>query len=168
VQPPPSEVSQERPSSSEPTVAALTPVIAPPTSKQKKASLANEQMKDAEFATATEEPEKSGERTGPPNRIWPVQTIEGASGRLVRIGHFATASEAERGWETVLTQYPGMQRLRSLPVAIKSLRDGHLYYRLQVGTTSEAHSDVVCQRVRDMDQSCTVIGSDEGSGESAT
>ena len=167
------EVSQEQPSSSEVIIAEPRPVVVTPTPKQKEESHAADQVEDAEPATAIEaaagpKPEKSGERAADPDRTWPVQTIEGASGRLVRIGHFATASEAKKGWETVVRQYPGMERLKSLPVAIKSLRNGQLYYRLQVGTTSQAHSDVVCQRVRDMDQSCSVIGSDEGSGESAT
>lgn len=167
------EVSQERTSSSEVIVADPRPVVVAPTPKQKESSLAADQVEDAEPATAIEaaavqKPEKSSERAADPDRIWPVQTVEGASGRLVRIGHFASASEAKKGWETVLRQYPGMERLKSLPVAIKSLRNGQLYYRLQVGTTSQAHSDVVCQRMRDMDQSCSVIGSDEGNGESAT
>lgn len=161
-----------RPANSEAIVAEPGPIVTAPVSKDM-ASVANAQIKKAEPATAVEaaarqKPDKSGESTAGPNHIWPVQKVEGASGRLVRIGHFATASEAEKGWETVLRKYPGMQRLKSLPVPIKSLRDGHLYYRLQVGTTSQAHSDVVCQRMQDMDQSCTVIGSEEGGGESAT
>jgi hypothetical protein len=165
------EVSHERSSGSE--AAEPMPVVIVSTSKSKEASRPRDQVKDAEPVSASEaaigkKPETLGERTAAPTGIWPVQTIEGASGRLVRIGHFATESDAKKGWETVLRQYPGMQGLKSLPVPIKSLRDGHLYYRLQVGTTSRAHSDVVCQRVRDMDQSCSVIGSDEGSEESAT
>lgn len=174
----PLEVNEERPSSSAPIAAARIPVIAPATSKQnatsKRESLpANEQVKDAKPTAAIDAATvgkrgESGEHTAAPDGIWPVQTVEGASGRLVRIGHFATAAEAEKGWETVLREYPGMRRLKSLPVSIKSLRDGHIYYRLQVGTTSQAHSDVVCERMRDMDQSCTVIGSDEASKDSAT
>jgi hypothetical protein len=165
------DVSHERSSSSE--VAEPVPVVIVSTSKPKEASPRRDQVKDAEPVTANEaaigqKPEIPAERTAAPTGIWPAQTIEGASGRLVRIGHFATESDAKKGWETVLRQYPGMQNLNSLPVPIKSLRDGHLYYRLQVGTTSHAHSDVVCQRVRDMDQSCSVIGSDDGSEESAT
>ncbi len=167
------EVSHERSSSSDTIVAEPMPVVVASTSKPKEASPPGDDVKDAEPVIATgaaigQKPEKPSERTAAPTGIWPVQTVEGASGRLVRIGHFATESDAKKSWETVLRQYPGMQGLKSLPVPIKSLRDGHLYYRLQVGTTSHAHSDVVCQRMRDMDQSCSVIGSDEGSEESAT
>ena len=120
-----------------------------------------------EEASSVSAADQSNKDTADRSGIWSAQVVEGASGRLVRIGHFATVGEAQKGWEAVLRQYPGMQRLRSVPIAIKSLRDGHTYYRLQVGTTSTAHSDVLCQRARDMDQSCTVIGSDEGSGENS-
>ena len=93
--------------------------------------------------------------------IWPADTVEGASGKLVRVGKFTTAGEAEEGWHKVLRQYPGMQRLSALPVPIKSLRDGHVYYRLQIGTNSLEHSEVLCNRVQNMHQSCTIIGTDE-------
>lgn len=89
------------------------------------------------------------------------------SRRLVRIGRFATATDAQQGWARIVHQWPGMQGLSTAAVAIQSLRDGRTYYRVQVSTTSPAHSEVVCQRARDLDQSCTIIGSDEGSTESA-
>ena len=91
----------------------------------------------------------------------PADTVEGASGKLVRVGRFTTAGEAEKGWHKVLRQYPGMQRLSALPVPIKSLRDGHVYYRLQIGTNSLEHSEVLCNRVQNMHQSCMIIGTDE-------
>lgn len=138
--------------------------------QEKKAPVRNDQAKPRESVSgkeaspvpAADQPNKN---TADLNGIWSAQVVEGAGGRLVRIGHFSTVSEAQKRWEAVLRQYPGMQRLRSLPVAIKSLRDGHTYYRLQVGTSSPAHSEVLCQRARDMDQSCTVIGLDQGSRE---
>lgn len=170
-QPSHSDVRSTRISSSEPTVGAPVPGLGAPIHEQKKALGPNEQIQGAEAATirelAAKTPEKSGERAADSDGIWPVQMIEGASGRLIRIGNFTTASEAAKGWETVIRQYPGMQRLPVLPVPIKSLRDGHIYYRLQVGTTSQAHSEVVCDRMRNMNQSCAVIGSDQASGESA-
>jgi hypothetical protein len=118
--------------------------------------------KSVEYESA----KKVDEPSAASDRAWPVQTVEGAAGRLVRIGRFETALEAQKSWDTVLRKYPGMERLKVLPVPVKSLRDGQLYYRLQVGTTSQAHSEVVCDRVRNMDQSCTVIGSEEGASDS--
>jgi hypothetical protein len=101
------------------------------------------------------------------NRRSAAPKVQPPSEAMVRIGRFATPSDAEKGWATVLHEWPGMQGLRVVPVPINSLRDGKTYYRLQVGTTSRAHSEVVCQRAHELDQSCTVIGSDENSGESS-
>jgi len=96
-----------------------------------------------------------------------AQTIEGASGRLIRIGRYLSEEEAAKGLEEAVRHYPGMHKLQSLAVAIKSLRDGHTYYRLQVATGSEAQSEVLCERVRELHQNCTIIGSNEPSGETA-
>jgi len=95
--------------------------------------------------------------------LWSAERVEGASGRLVRVGNFRSAEEANEGWRATMRKYPGMQRLPTRVVLIQSLRDGLTQYRIQVGTTSQAHSEVLCQRVRAIHQSCTVIGVDEGS-----
>ena len=89
---------------------------------------------------------------------WPVRQVDGSSGRMVRIGTFASARQAKRGWWTVVGTYPGMKRIPALVVPVRSLRNGQTYYRLQMGTTSHAHSEVLCQRMRIVGQSCVVIG----------
>lgn len=100
-------------------------------------------------------------RAAPKKRVlkaWPVRQVEGASGRMVRIGTFASARQAKRGWWKVVGTYPGMTRIQTLVVPVRSLRNGETYYRLQMGTTSHAHSEVLCQRMRIIGQSCVVIG----------
>ena len=89
---------------------------------------------------------------------WPVRQVDGASGRMVRIGTFASPRQAKRGWWKVVGTYPGMKRIPALVVPVRSLRNGQTYYRLQMGTTSQAHSEVLCQRMRIVGQSCVVIG----------
>ena len=89
---------------------------------------------------------------------WPVRQVDGASGRMVRIGTFASPRQAKRGWWKVVGTYPGMKRIPALVVPVQSLRNGQTYYRLQMGTTSQAHSEVLCQRMRIVGQSCVVIG----------
>ena len=42
-------------------------------------------------------------------------------------------------------------------VPVQSKRNSKIYYRLQMGTTSQAHSVVLCQRLRMIGQSCIVI-----------
>ena len=87
-----------------------------------------------------------------------MRVIDGASGRLVRIGTFATAHEAKKGWWALIRMNPALQRLPALVVPVRSLRNGQTYYRLQMGTTSPAHSEILCQRMRMIAQSCVVIG----------
>lgn len=91
--------------------------------------------------------------TGP----WPVRAVEGASGRLVRVGAFRTARQAKKGWWAIVKVNPTLKRLPALVVPVQSLRNGNVYYRLQMGTTSQAHSAVLCQRMRMIAQSCVVI-----------
>jgi hypothetical protein len=89
---------------------------------------------------------------------WPVRVIEGASGRLVRIGAFVSPHQAKRGWWAITKVNPALKRLPALVVPVQSSHDGRIYYRLQMGTTSQAHSTVLCQRMRMIAQSCVVIG----------
>ena len=91
-------------------------------------------------------------------KFWPVREVDGAAGRMVRIGTFATPRQAKKGWWKVVGTYPGMKRIQTLVVPVRSLRNGQTYYRLQMGTTSHAHSEVLCQRMRVVGQSCVVIG----------
>lgn len=89
---------------------------------------------------------------------WPVREIDGASGRLVRIGAFVTPHQAKRGWWAITKVNPALKHLPALVVPVQSLRNGRVYYRLQMGTTSQAHSAVLCQRMRMIAESCVVIG----------
>jgi hypothetical protein len=119
----------------------------------------------AEAIPATSEPETALNQTiaaqeaprpvksGP----WPVRVVDGASGRLVRVGAFRTARQAKKGWWAIVKVNPALKRLPALVVPVQSLRNGQTYYRLQMGTSSQAHSTVLCQRMRMIAQSCVVI-----------
>jgi len=93
-----------------------------------------------------------------PPQPWPVRVIEGADGRLVRVGAFASVHQAKRGWWAIVRVNPALKRLPALVVPVRSLRNGQVYYRLQMGTTSQAHSTVLCQRMRMIAEPCVVIG----------
>jgi hypothetical protein len=106
---------------------------------------------------AKAEPKPEPEKPEAP-QPWPVRIIDGASGRLVRIGAFLSPHQAKRGWCAITKVNPALKHLPALVVPVQSLRNGHVYYRLQMGTTSQAHSAVLCQRMRMIAQSCVVIG----------
>jgi hypothetical protein len=88
---------------------------------------------------------------------WPARVVEGSSGRLVRVGTFASRKQAKRGWFALMRVNPSLQRLPALVVPVASARDGKTYYRLQMGTTSQAHSVALCQKLRMIGQSCVVV-----------
>ena len=88
---------------------------------------------------------------------WPVRVVDGASGRLVRVGAFRSVRQAKKGWWAIVKANPALKHLQALVVPVQSLRNGQVYYRLQMGTTSQAHSTVLCQRMRMIAQSCVVI-----------
>jgi hypothetical protein len=53
--------------------------------------------------------------------------------------------------------YPAMARLPALVVETRNSRGRH-FYRFQIGTTSQAHSEVLCQRMQKIRFSCAVVG----------
>ena len=89
--------------------------------------------------------------------LWPVRAESNSAGRLVRIGRYTSARNAKRGWHQVARAYPGMQQLPALVVPVRGAQTGRTYYRLQMGTTSQAHSEVLCQRAHAINLSCVVL-----------
>jgi hypothetical protein len=141
----------------EPIVAPPTPIIEPPHKVERVAErVLSTPRPTPETAPATIETPKvpESERLEP----WPVRVIDGAAGRLVRIGGFSSVHQAKRGWWAIVKVNPTLKRLPALVVPVRSLQNGRIYYRLQMGTTSQAHSAVLCQRMRMMARPCVVIG----------
>lgn len=92
-----------------------------------------------------------------PMPVWPASVSQGAYGRVVRIGAYGSRRAAKIGWWKIVSKYPGMRRLKAVVAPVQS-PSGRIYYRLQFGTTSQAHSEVLCQRMRVIARTCAVIG----------
>ena len=91
---------------------------------------------------------------------------EGVSGRMVRIGAYGSLEKGKKAWSQLAQLSPSFKRLPAVVTDLPS-RTGRIYYWLQVGTTSQAHSEVLCQRMRSIGQSCLVVdlvGARRGSG----
>lgn len=139
----------------EPIVAPPMPVIEPPPAVRRAApKITTHEV--VEQAPAVEEAPKAAQPEKP--EPWPVRQVDGAAGRLVRIGAFNSVHQAKRGWWAIVRVNPALKHLPALVVPVQSLRNGRVYYRLQMGTTSQAHSAVLCQRMRMIAQPCVVIG----------
>ena len=91
-----------------------------------------------------------------PLKPWQPRVVSGAAGRLVEVGAFGSVPQAKRGWRYMVRAYPAMTRL---PAVVRPDRNskGRIFYRFRVGTTSQAHSEVLCQRMQRIRLSCAVI-----------
>lgn len=92
-----------------------------------------------------------------PLKAWPASQSQGAKGRIVRIGAFGTRQQAKLGWRHMVQAYPAVAHLKATVVADRNSR-GRRFYRFQIGTTSQAHSEVLCQRMEKIRFSCAVVG----------
>ena len=92
-----------------------------------------------------------------PPRPWNPRAFAGAAGRIVQVGAFGSVHQAKHGWWSMVRAYPAMAHL---PAVVRDTRNSHgrTFYRFQVGTTSQAHSEVLCQRMHTIDLSCAVVG----------
>lgn len=95
-------------------------------------------------------------RTGP-LKPWQPRVVSGAAGRLVEIGAFGSVPQAKLGWRHMVGAYPAVARL---PAVVRPDRNskGRVFYRFRIGTTSQAHSEVLCQRMQRIRFSCAVVG----------
>ena len=90
-------------------------------------------------------------------RLWPARESAGATGRVVQIGAFGSRLQAKRGWWHMARAYPAVKRLPAVVVEARNSR-GRPFYRFQIGTTSQAHSEILCQRMEQIRFSCAVVG----------
>jgi hypothetical protein len=65
--------------------------------------------------------------------------------------------QAKVGWRYMVRAYPAVAHL---PAVVRPDRNsrGRVFYRFRIGTTSQAHSEVLCQRMETIRLSCAVVG----------
>lgn len=106
-------------------------------------------------STAPAQVAPSETRTGTPAydaRAW----NSGVQGRIIQLGAFRTPAQANGEWNRVYYRYPLLRPLS--PRVVRTNIRGSTYYRLQLGTFSHAHSELLCQRLRAIGQGCIVLG----------
>ena len=102
----------------------------------------------------------SGEAAGARAALkpWPPRVIAGAYGpaRADRRVRLAAAGQARLGgaWCAPIRR---LRISRRVVAAARNSRGRH-FYRFQIGTTSQAHSEVLCQRMEQIGFSCAVVG----------
>lgn len=83
-------------------------------------------------------------------------------GRVVQLGAFPTRDQAESAWGRVVRRYPYLKTRSKMvnSVDVGLLGSGSRrtrMYRLQLGTSSQAQSVVICQQLEMAGQSCVVV-----------
>ena len=117
-----------------------------------------EKISQVETVAKTEAPAASTKANVPAKLTpWPPRVTAGAYGRLVQIGAFGSVQQAKDGWRYMVRAYPA---LAHLPAVVRPDRNskGRVFYRFRIGTTSQAHSEVLCQRMQKIAFSCAVVG----------
>ena len=139
--------------------------IAPPASRLADSSTAPDAAPSMPAADETSQPTDkqatppAAAKVAPPARLtpWPPRVTSGAYGRLVQIGAFGSVEQAKLGWRYMVGAYPAVAHL---PAVVRPDRNsrGRVFYRFRIGTTSQAHSEVLCQRMKRITLSCAVVG----------
>lgn len=80
----------------------------------------------------------------------------GVSGRMVRVGAYSSMEKGKDAWSRLAQISPAIKQLPAVVTDIPS-PTGRTLYWLQIGTTSQAHSEVLCQRMRKLGQRCVVV-----------
>lgn len=142
-----------------PVVAAPTPVADGPTVK--KAPAAKPKAK-AKKRTTNRKPIlrpfiniKKRAPSPQPVRVRPTIPFT-PRGRIVQLGAYSTKRKAESAYRSIVWRYP---YLGTKPKVVSPTPPvgGWTYYRLRLGTETQAQSLVICQRLQARGQSCIVI-----------
>jgi sporulation related protein len=126
-------------------------------SDEAQSSLSGTETKAKSSDTTTTQSRSPPLATARSLKYWPSRVTHGASGRVVQIGAFGSSYQAKRGWWHMARAYPAVKRLPAVVVETRNSR-GRPFYRFQIGTTSQAHSEVLCQRMQKIQFSCAVVG----------
>ena len=101
----------------------------PPISDKSKASAAEDEPaaaeKTAAVPAAPAKPVVARPIARPgPLRLWPAIVSDGANGRVVRIGAYGSRLNAKKGWQQIVSRYPGMRRLKAVVAPVPAPRIG--------------------------------------------
>ena len=131
------------------------PIIAQPAerpaSRTKPAERRSAPVRRAQASRSADAPASATAKPAYDPRAW----ASGVPGRVIQVGAFATRAQAQREWRRVYYRYPLLRPLS--PRVLKSRIRGRTYFRLQLGTFSHAHSELLCQRLRRTGQGCIVL-----------
>lgn len=142
------------------TASSTAPRVAQRPVAHPKQQLAAKAPTTSEVAKAVSETKIAATKPAPATPAKEVATAavspsKAVTGRIVRVGAFASPVEARLGWHSMVRAYPV---LAHLPAAVVDASTAHSRpsYRFEIGTTSEANSAMLCQRMARINFACAV------------
>jgi hypothetical protein len=138
---------------------SIEPVEAPPESTTEQMQPAERQVRRERVRRARPRADSATAETASSSEVnIPDQPI--VRGRIIQIGAYPTKAEADVAWKYVVKKWPYLASKPKLvsPIEVSST-DGTAtrMYRLQLATTSQAQSAVICQRLESAKVSCVVV-----------
>ena len=76
--------------------------------------------------------------------------------RLVQLGAFGSVDEAKRAWRAMERSYPPLKQFSASVIQNRDW-NGHAFYQFQVGTASQADSEMLCQSLKHLNFRCAIV-----------
>jgi len=80
-----------------------------------------------------------------------------STGQVVQLGAFPTVEQAKPVWRAMERSFPPLRNFRASLIENRDW-NGRLFYQFEVGTASQADSEMLCQSMASRNFRCTVAG----------
>ncbi|HEY7006286.1 MAG TPA: hypothetical protein VH392_07340 [Sphingomicrobium sp.] len=148
------------PSSPVPTNAAVSPVVSHPAPQPKAAA-------GPKIVTPPARTVSAGHRLLPVNSSSSAAALidmpsgrslpSPLSGRVIHLGAFADIRQARGAWRDMERAYPPLHGVRASLIQNRDW-NGQPFYQFELGTASQADSEILCQRLVRLSYRCAVVG----------
>ena len=88
---------------------------------------------------------------------WPPPPSAGRPGRVIQLGAFATARQADASWRRLVAVYPYLGRLPKVVTPNRPPRGYPRFYRLRLGAHSAREARALCRNLHRIGRGCMVV-----------
>lgn len=88
---------------------------------------------------------------------WPPPPSAGKPGRVIQLGAFSTARQADASWRRLVAVYPYLGQLPKVVIPNRPLRGQPLFYRLRLGAHSAREARALCRNLHRIGRGCMVV-----------
>lgn len=88
---------------------------------------------------------------------WPPPPSAGKPGRVIQLGAYATARQADASWRRLVAVYPYLGELPKVVTPNRPLRGQPLFYRLRLGAHSAREARALCRNLHRIGRGCMVV-----------